>query len=287
MLIGAHESIAGGVHKAWGRARTDQCEALQVFVRNSRAWNAKPLDEETVSAWSGARAAVRHKVKAVVAHGSYLVNLSTADPGLADKSSRTMLEELERCERLGIPSLIFHPGSHLGDGDNVGIARIAAALDALLEATAGWRVQPTLENTAGQGTNIGWRFEHLAQILDSVSAPERVGVCFDTQHAFASGIDLRTDEGYEACWRRFDELVGLDKLVAFHLNDSDRPLGSRVDRHANIGQGEIGRELFGKLTADPRFADVPGFLETPADRGPKPYAREVRRLKLLRTAALA
>jgi len=282
VLIGAHESIAGGVHKAWERAFADHCESLQVFVRTSRAWKAPPLTDEIVAAWAASRHAARRKVKAVVAHGSYLVNLGTADADLLDKSRATMLEELERCERLQIPALIFHPGSHRGDGEEEGVRRIAAALDGVLEATAGWRVKPTLENTAGQGTNVGYRFEHLRAILDRVSEPERVGVCFDTQHAFASGIDLRTEQGYEQCWADFDEQVGLDRLLAFHLNDSDRPLGSRVDRHANIGAGELGKGVFARLVNDPRFDNVPGCLETPADRGKKPYAREVRRLKLLR-----
>lgn len=285
MLIGAHESIAGGVHKAWERAFADHCEALQVFVRTSRAWNAPELTDQGVAAWQTARAAARRKVKAVVAHGSYLVNLATSSEELLDKSMGAMLDELERCERLGIESLIFHPGSHLGDGEEEGVRRIAAALDRVLRATAGWTVRPTLENTAGQGSNIGYRFEHLRAILDRVSEPERVGICFDTQHAFAAGIDLRSEEGYEACWTSFDEQIGLSRLHAFHLNDSDRLLGSRVDRHANIGKGELGLEVFRRLVNDPRFADVPGLLETPADRGNKPYSREVGRLKRLRAKA--
>ncbi|MCP4870135.1 MAG: deoxyribonuclease IV [Proteobacteria bacterium] len=278
----AHESIAGGVHKAWTRAFDDHCEALQVFVRTSRAWAAPPLTDEIVAKWEESRHAARRKVKAVVAHGSYLVNLGTADEELRKKSMTTMLEELERCERLQIPSLIFHPGSHLGDGEDVGIKRIAERLSQCLEATDGYQVQPTLENTAGQGTNIGYRFDHLRQILDQVSEPERVGVCFDTQHAFASGIDISTESGWEACWQEFDEVVGLDKLTSFHVNDSDKPLGSRVDRHANIGKGLIGTDAFARLMTDPRFADVPGFLETPAERGKKPYSKEIRRMKRLR-----
>lgn len=283
MLIGAHESIAGGVHKAWERAFTDHCEALQIFVRTSRAWSAPALTEDVVVLWQAARKAASRKVRAVVAHGSYLVNLGTDDDELRRNSIATMLEELERCERLGIPSLIFHPGSHLGAGEDVGLKRIAARLDECLEATAGWSVKPTLENTAGQGTNLGYRFEHLRQILDQVREPDRVGVCFDTQHAFASGIDLSTEDGWESCWQRFDEIVGLDKLTSFHVNDSDKPLGSRVDRHANIGKGLIGEAAFARLMNDPRFAEVPGFLETPAERGPKPYAKEIRRMKRLRS----
>ncbi len=282
MLIGAHESIAGGVHRAWDRAFADHCEALQVFVRTSRAWAAPPLTDEAVGLWEASRKAARKKVKAVVAHGSYLVNLGTNDAELERKSMATMLEELERCERLEIPALIFHPGSHLGDGEEAGIARIAARLDDCLKATAGYDVQPTLENTAGQGTNLGYRFEHLRAILDRVSEPERVGVCFDTQHAFASGLDISTEDGWEACWERFDEVVGLEKLTSFHVNDSDKPLGSRVDRHANIGAGQIGKAAFARLMNDERFSDVPGFLETPAERGKRPYAKEIRRMKLLR-----
>jgi deoxyribonuclease-4 len=287
MLIGAHESIAGGVHKAWDRAFSDHCEALQVFVRTSRAWKAPPLTDESVRKWEASRKQARKKVRAVAAHGSYLVNFGTGDGELRRKSVATMLEELERCERLQIPSLIFHPGSHLGAGEDEGIKRIAARLDECLRATRGWQVRPTLENTAGQGTNLGYRFEHLRQILDQVSEPERVGVCFDTQHAFASGIDLTTQGGWDACWQRFDEVIGLDKLTSFHVNDSDKPLGSRVDRHANIGKGLIGTDTFARLMNDPRFDHLPGFLETPAERGPRPYGEEIRRMKLLRRAGPA
>ena len=284
MLIGAHESVAGGVSRAWSRAVDDGCEAVQVWVRSSRAWKSKPLARDEVDAWHAARAKAG-SVRAVVAHSSYLVNLATGDDALLARSLETMTDELERCEALGIGALVFHPGAHRGDGEEVGIGRVAAGLDELIRRTAGFSVKPCLENTAGQGTNLGWRFEHLAGILDRVAVPERVGVCFDTQHAFAAGHDLASADGWTEVWQRFDDRVGLHKLAAMHLNDSKTALGSRKDRHELIGEGELGLEPFRRLVNDPRFEHVPGLLETPAKEKVLPYRGEIALLKGLRAEA--
>jgi deoxyribonuclease-4 len=281
MLIGAHESVAGGVDRAWGRAVEDGCEAMQVWVRSSRAWKSPPLKEETVRAWNAARREARG-VRLAVAHSSYLINPGTANPELRDKSLATLTDELERCERLGINSLVLHPGSHGGDGEEVGLDRVAATLDELHRRLPGITARICLENTAGQGTGLGWRWSHFAGLLDRVAAPERLGVCVDTQHAFASGHDLRSDEGWRATWAAVDEAVGLERVNVIHLNDSRTALGSRVDRHALIGEGELGVGVFERLVNDARFEATPGLLETPAKDKVKPYAVEIAMLQGLR-----
>ena len=289
MLIGAHESVSGGVAKALLRGEADGCEAIQVFVRSSRSWKDKPLDPDDVALFRAGLSAAQQAgqgVRAVVAHGSYLVNLAAPDEEIRKRGMACFRDELERCEELGIPSLVFHPGSPLDQPKEWGLRTIAEGLDALLKATAGYSVRPVLENTAGQGNHVGSDFADLRVIVDGVGDPDRVGVCFDTQHAFAAGWDLRTHEGYDACFSALDAAVGLDRLAAFHLNDSKKDLGARVDRHENIGQGLLGEALFARLVNDPRFATLPGLAETPADKSNKsqPYAREVSLLKSLRTA---
>lgn len=281
MLIGAHESVAGGVHRAWSRALDDGCEAMQVWVRSSRAWRSPPLREETVRAWSAARREAG-QVRAVVAHSSYLVNPATADPELRRKSLDTLTDELERCERLEIPSLVMHPGSRGGANDDEGLDRIAATLDELHQRTAGFTTRICLENIAGQGTGLGWCWPHLAGILERATEPERLAVCLDTQHAFAAGHDLRDVEGQGAALRAFDAAIGLGRIAVMHLNDSKTGLGSRVDRHARIGEGELGTHAFALLVNDPRLAGIPGLLETPATEKVKPYAVEIALLKGLR-----
>jgi len=281
VLIGAHESVAGGVDRAWPRAVDDGCEAMQVWVRSSRAWASKPLEEETVQAWQTARRAAP-SVRAVVAHSSYLVNPGTADPELRDKTLATLTDELERCERLGIPSLVMHPGSAGGAAEAEGLDRIAAVLDDLHARLPGVAARICLENIAGQGTGLGWRWTQLAGILERVAQPERLGICLDTQHAFAAGHDLRTPAGQDEVLSAFDDAIGLERIAVVHLNDSKTQLGSRVDRHARIGEGELGVEAFGALVDDPRLAGVPALLETPATEKVRPYASEIALLKSLR-----
>jgi len=216
----------------------------------------------------------------VFAHGLYLINLASPDVALWAKSVDALTDDLQRCELLGLPGLVIHPGSHMGSGEEAGIARIAAALDEVHTRLAGYGVQVWLEVTAGQGGHVGYRFAQLRAIIDGTKAPERLGVCFDTAHAFAAGYELRTREGYEATWAEFDATLGLDRLRAVHLNDSKKELGSRVDRHEHIGQGLLGLEPFRFLLNDPRFRGLPMALET--DKGPD-LAEDKENLIVLRS----
>jgi deoxyribonuclease-4 len=258
MILGAHEGVAGGVSTAFARAEADGADCLQIFVRSPRGWAVKPLDTGEVARF---RAEARRTGKPTAAHSTYLVNLAAADPALRRKSWGALAEELARCEALGVRHLIFHPGSH---GDEAkGIALVARGMAHALERVPG-KARLLVEITAGQGSSLGWRFEQVAAIREAVPAPlrRRVGVCFDTCHAFAAGYDLTTPEGYRRTFEELDRTVGLSHLEAFHLNDCKKPLGCRVDRHEHIGRGSMGLEPFRMLVNDARFADLPGFLET-------------------------
>lgn len=261
LLLGAHMSIAGGVHTAVDRAVSVGCTALQVFTKNNNQWQGKPNAEQDIALYKEKIAAAG--IAPVVSHDSYLINLCATNPDILKKSRAAYIDELERCEQLGIPLLNFHPGSHLGAGDEEGIKRICESLNIAHERTKGFAVKSVLEATAGQGTNVGYRFEHLRAIIDGVDEPERMAVCIDTCHIFAAGYDISSESGYEATFLEFDAVVGLDRLVAFHVNDSKKGLGSRVDRHENIGQGAIGLTGFRMLMNDERFARIPKILETP------------------------
>lgn len=260
-MIGAHMSVAGGVFEAPPRGKAIGCEVIQIFTKNSNQWAAKPLTADDVARFK--RSQAETGVPVPLAHDSYLINLCAPEGSeLLEKSEAAFREEIERCEALGIPYLVAHPGAHGGAGEEVGIQRMIALLDRVHDATRGFRTKVLLENTAGQGTVIGYRFEHLKAVLEGVKAPERLGVCLDTCHAFAGGYDIRTAEGYARVMDEFDRLIGLDRLRAFHLNDSKKGLGARVDRHEHIGRGEIGLEGFRALLNDPRLKDRPMVLET-------------------------
>ena len=261
MRLGAHESISGGIHLAFDRARSVGCDAVQIFVKSNRSWAVKPLTEEEIALFK--RQAAETGIHPVVAHTSYLLNLATPDDDLWKRSCDTLRVELERCEALGVPWLVLHPGSHVGAGEEVGLARVAKGLGAVHAAAPGLRAQILLETTAGQGSNLGYRFEQLAWLLENTPDGDRLGVCLDTSHVFAAGYDLRTAEGYEGTMAALGQAVGLARLRAIHLNDSKGGLGSRLDRHDHIGQGLIGPEGFRRLVNDPRLADLPGLLETP------------------------
>ncbi len=257
--IGAHMSIAGGHEFAISRGEELGCSAIQIFTKNANQWRAKPLTEEGVARF---RAAWRNSpVDRIIAHDSYLINLAAPDDEKWLKSRAAFIDEMERCSHLGVPDLVMHPGAHLGSGEAAGLQRIAEAFRAIFtEAPADVRV--LLENTAAQGSYLGGRFEHLAEIMEAV--PEgRFGICFDTCHAFAAGYDLSTAAGYEQTMAEIERLVGTARIGAFHINDSKKPLGARVDRHEQIGQGAIGRQGFAALMQDERFAQVPKILETP------------------------
>jgi deoxyribonuclease-4 len=261
MKLGAHQSIEGGLDRAVVRAREAGCEVLQIFTRNSNQWKAKTLLPAEIAAFR--EALLREAVGGVSAHGSYLINLASPDEIIYRRSVDAFGVELDRCEALGIPSLIVHPGSHVGSGLAAGTARIAAAIDEALGARPDAATRVLLEVWAGQGSTIGGRFEEIGDILSRVREPDRVGVCFDTCHAFAAGYDLRTRAGYEESFASFDRAIGIGKIAAFHLNDSKGDLGCRLDRHEHIGKGWIGLEAFRLLLNDSRFADVPKYLETP------------------------
>lgn len=278
MFLGSHVSIAGGLHKAFPIAQEIGCTAVQIFTKNASQWNAKPLQPKEIAQFQDAWQA--GGMLPVVAHDSYLINLATPAPELLQKSQAAMLIELERCEQLGIPYLVMHPGSHVGVGEDAGLQRLAASFDSIHAQTGGYQTQILVETTAGQGTNLGYRFEHLAQIFALVNAPERLGVCFDTCHVFAAGYELRTAAGYQATFAAFDRLIGLARLKALHLNDSVKGLGSRVDRHADIGKGLIGLDGFRLLMNDARFAALPHILETP--KGKNPIAADQANLQILR-----
>ena len=260
LLLGAHQSIAGGVENALARGQEAGCDTIQIFVKTPNRWASKPIAQENIVAFR--QAVGESGIWPVFAHSLYLINLATPDDTLWQKSMDALVDDLDRCEQLGLPGLVMHPGSHMGSGEEVGIARIAAALDQTHARLPGYGVQVWLEITAGQGAHLGYTFAQLQAMIDAVSEPERLGVCFDTAHAFAAGYELRTREGYEATWREFDEILGLDRLKAIHLNDSKRELGSRVDRHEHIGKGLLGLEPFRFLVNDQRFRGIPMTLET-------------------------
>ena len=261
MRLGAHESISGGLHKALDRARSVGCDAVQIFVKSNRSWAVKPLTEDDVARFKAQ--AEESGIRPVVGHTSYLLNMASPKDDLWQRSRDTLIVELERCEALGVGWLVLHPGSHVGSGEEAGLARVAQGLGEVHAATPGFRAQILLETTAGQGTNLGYSFEHLAWMIEHTPEGERLGVCLDTCHVFAAGYELRTPEGYEATMEAFDQTVGLERLKALHLNDSKGDLGSRKDRHEHIGQGHIGLEGFRNVLNDPRLTGLPGLLETP------------------------
>jgi deoxyribonuclease-4 len=277
VLLGAHQSIAGGVEKALQRGQEVGCDVVQIFVKTPNRWASKALEEKNVVAFN--EVVAETGIWPVFAHSLYLINLATPDDALWEKSLAALTDDLERCERLTLPGLVIHPGSHRGSGEEAGLERISAGLDEVHARLPGYEVQVWLEITAGQGDHLGYSFSQLKAMIDGVRDPERLGICFDTAHAFAAGYELRTQEGYETTWEAFDSELGLDRLRAIHLNDSKKGLGSRVDRHAHIGQGLLGLEPFRFLVNDSRFQGIPMTLET--DKGPD-LAEDRENLEILR-----
>lgn len=278
LLLGAHVSIAGGLHQAFAIGVKLGCTAIQIFTKNATRWNAPPLSPDAIArfltAWRDSA------ISTVVAHDSYLINLGTPDPMLRQKSQEALLHEVQRCVHLRIPYLVMHPGAHVGAGETEGLQRIAAGLDWVHEHVPEVAPRILLETTAGQGTNVGYRFEHLAAIFDMVHAPDWLGVCLDTCHIFAAGYDLRTDIGYAETMRQFETVIGLNRLQVLHLNDSQKGLGSRIDRHVAIGNGAIGIEGFRRVMNDPRLAALPKIIETP--KGADPIATDQENMRILR-----
>jgi len=261
LRLGAHMSISGGPANALRAGRSIGCEAIQMFTRNANRWSSKDLTPKEISDFHQERADTG--IDPVVAHSSYLINLGSPDEALWRKSLGALITEMTRCQQLSIVDYILHPGAHIGSGEEAGLGRIAKGLAAALEATGESRVIILLETTAGQGSVLGYRFEQLAWLIEHARPQARLGVCFDTAHALAAGYEYRTRESYEALWREFDRLIGLERLRAIHLNDSLKDLGSHVDRHAHIGKGYVGLEAFRLLLNDPRLRRVPMLLETP------------------------
>lgn len=262
-------SIAGGVGEALTRGRQIGCQCVQIFTKSSRQWASRSYTKEEIDTFK--RNQRETGIEIVIAHDSYLLNLGAPDEALRRKSIIGFVDELERCETLGVPNLIAHPGSHVGSGEAAGIAAIAGSIDEAHARTRGFKVAVTLEITAGQGSNLGYSFEQMGRIFDAVKENERLRLCFDTEHAFAAGYDVRDAEGYELTFAELDKHIGVNRIAAFHLNDSLKPFHSRVDRHEHIGKGYIGMEPFRRLLNDPRFAGIPMCLETE----PGPEMRDI------------
>jgi deoxyribonuclease IV len=277
-LLGAHMSIAGGVGNAFLEGKKVACDAIQIFTKSSRQWASKPYTKEEIELFHINRKETG--IGTVVAHDSYLLNMGSPDTALRTRSVIAFIDEFERCETLGVTNLIAHPGSHVGAGELDGIKTIAKSLDEVHKACPGYRTKITLEITAGQGSNLGYRFEQIAQMIDATKESDRLRVCFDTEHAFAAGYDIRTRDGYERTFGEFDEVIGIKLLAAFHLNDSKKEFNSRVDRHEHIGKGFIGVEAFRMLMNDRRFWGLPMCLETPKGKDLK---EDRENLKLLRS----
>ncbi len=278
-FLGAHMSIAGGLYTAFDRIARVRGKSLQIFLRNQRQWNAPFPDGEAIERFGEAwRKSGRIPV---AAHDSYLINLAASDPVTAEKSVAAFSDELRLCRRLGIKYLITHPGAHRGDGLAPGIERFVRNLDRAYANSAASSVSVLIETTAGQGSGIGSTFEEIARILNESQNGPQMGVCLDTCHIFAAGYDIRDKESYDAVFARFDRTIGLDRLRFFHLNDSKKGLGSRVDRHEHIGKGEIGLGAFRLLLNDPRFQSHPMVLETPKGEDLREDRRNLRILRSL------
>jgi deoxyribonuclease IV len=257
-LIGAHISTQGGLHTVFERASAIKATALAMFAKNSNQWKGKTLTDEAIAEFNEAR-----NVRPIVTHASYLINLATTNPDFYVKSIAGMIDELDRAERLGIHAVVLHPGAHLGAGVDAGVDQIARSLDQVHAAIPNHRVVTLLETAAGQGSCLGCTFEEIGQVMSLVDDKRRVGVCIDTCHVFAAGYDIRTRAGYEAMIEEVERHVGVENVGAFHVNDSKRELGSRVDRHEHIGKGQLGLDAFSFVLNDPRFRRVPKMIETP------------------------
>jgi deoxyribonuclease-4 len=276
--IGAHVSTAGGMRNAPENGVRLGCECIQVFTRNQMQWCPKPLSEEEIRSYHGAFR--ESGLELALSHSSYLINLGSPDESKLVQSRVAFIDEIDRCEQLGIPYLVFHPGAHMGAGVRAGLMTIIESLRVVFEEKKSAKTRLLLETTAGQGSNLGCTFEQLAEILEGVKEKERVGVCLDSCHVFAAGYDLRTRKTYEATMRHLEAVIGLDRIKAFHLNDSQKGCGSQVDRHAHIGKGCLGVSPFEMILNDPRFAGIPMVIEVPGDM--EDYRQNLQILKKLR-----
>jgi len=282
MWLGAHIGIAEGLPEAVVTGHEIGCEAIQIFSKSPQMWGSAPIDPANALAFR--EAVVREGLRSCAVHQSYLPNLASPKKALLTRSRKTFVDELRRAEQLAVPALIFHPGAHIGEGVEAGLRRIVESIDWGIGETPGIACRALLENAAGQGSTLGSTFEELAWVLDHVSDRKRVGVAIDTCHLFASGVDFRTDEQYAAMIAHLDATVGLRAVLAFHLNDSKAPLGAKLDRHENIGKGELGLEGFRRLVNDRQWDSTPGYLETPmGDDGYGAYQQDLKTLRSLLT----
>jgi len=280
ILLGAHMSIRGGVSMAIERARSIRCTAMQMFVKNNMQWFARPLTREEVRGFLNH--VQRGELLSVFGHANYLVNLAATNPLFHANSIRALAEELVRGDQLELPFLVLHPGAHLGAGEEAGLIKIADSVDEVFRKIPKVKTKIALEITAGQGSCIGHRFEHLAHIIANVREPDRLRVCLDTAHLFAAGYDIGSESGVRKTFREFDRIIGRNRLVAIHVNDSKTGRGSRVDRHEHIGKGQIGLDAFRFIMRSPRFSKISKVLETPKG---KDLAEDVINLKTLRRLA--
>jgi deoxyribonuclease IV len=280
ILLGAHMSIRGGVSMAIERAHAIRCTAMQMFVKNNMQWFARPLAREEIRAFLNH--VQRGELLSVFGHANYLINLAATNPLFHTNSIRALAEELVRADQLELPFLVLHPGAHLGAGEEAGLKKIIDSVDEVFRKISKVKTKIALEITAGQGSCIGHRFEHLAHIIVNVREPERLRVCLDTAHLFAAGYDIGSEPGVRKTFREFDRVIGRSRLVAIHVNDSKTGRGSRVDRHEHIGKGRIGLDAFRFIMRSPRFSKIPKVLETPKG---KDLAEDVINLKTLRRLA--
>ena len=280
ILLGAHMSIGGGVHTAIERGCSIKCTAIQMFVKNNMQWFARPLTPDETRAFLNHQE--RGQLLSIFAHANYLINLAATNLQFHANSMRSLSEELIRADQLELPFLVMHPGAHLGAGEEAGLEKIAASIDAIFRVIPKVKTRIALETTAGQGSCLGHRFEHIAYIIENVREPDRLCVCIDTAHLFAAGYDLGTESGIKKTFREFDRVIGFDRLAAIHVNDSKTARGSRVDRHQHIGKGQIGLDAFRFIMRDRRFRKIPKVLETPKG---KEMREDIRNLRTLRGLA--
>ena len=278
MIFGAHESIAGGVFNAIERGKTATCDTIQMFNKSNSQWRAKKLTSGEIEKYF--KMQDETGVTVACSHSSYLINIASPDEALNEKSYHALKEEMERCELLKIPGLVFHPGSHVGSGEEAGLNAIIKNINKMFDNLKDNNVLLLLETTAGQGTNLGYTFEQLGYIIDNVEDEEHIGACLDTCHIFAAGYPISDPKDYKKTMKQFDDIIGLDKLKIIHMNDSKKEFGSKKDRHEHIGKGEIGLEAFRNFVNDSRLKKVPMILETPKD---ETLEDDIRNLKLLRS----
>ena len=277
-FLGAHLSIAKGLHNALYRAQALDCNALQIFTKNSNAWKEKIVSGKEIDLFK--EAISKTGIKEIASHTSYLINMAAVDPKKHARSCDALQKEIERSSALKIPYIVLHPGSHMGEGENTGINQISESINKIFDKTPGGGTRLLLETTAGQGTSLGHKFEQISEIIEKIENKTRVGVCVDTCHIFTAGYDIRTEESYGRTMNDLDSIIGLENIFLFHLNDSKKCLGTRVDRHEHIGQGEIGIRAFELLINDERFFKVPKILETPkGEDGDESDLLNLKRLK--------